>query len=37
MEKAGMIQTEKTEQIEYRGKIHRCIYCKIQNQKGEQS
>ena len=34
MEKAGMIQTEKTKQIEYRGKTHRCIYCKIRNQKG---
>ncbi len=26
MEKAGMERLEKTEEIEYRGKIHRCIY-----------
>ncbi len=29
MEKAGMKKLEKTEEIEYRGKIHRCVYCGI--------
>lgn len=27
MEKAGMRRVEKTDDIEYRGKVHRCIYC----------
>ena len=26
MEKAGMTRLEKTDEIEYRGKVHRCIY-----------
>ena len=27
MEKAGMQRIEKTDDIEYRGKLHRCLYC----------
>ena len=26
MQKAGMVRLEKTDEIEYRGKVHRCIY-----------
>lgn len=29
MKKAGMTLLEKTDQIEYRGKTHTCIYCSI--------
>lgn len=29
MEKAGMHRLEKTDEIEYRGKVHRCIYYSI--------
>ena len=29
MEKAGMEKIEKTDDIEYRGKLHRCLYCRI--------
>ena len=29
MEKCGMSKTKETEDIEYRGKIHKCIYMKI--------
>ena len=35
MEKAGMVKIEKTEQIEYRGKIHNCVYYEIRNRKGD--
>lgn len=31
MEKAGMHRIEKTDEIEYRGEIHRCIYYSISN------
>ena len=31
MEKAGMIRMEKTEEIEYRGALHRCIYYSKRN------
>jgi len=30
MEKAGMVRIEKTDEIEYRGKVHRCLYCRIE-------
>lgn len=30
MEKAGMRKTEKTEDIEYRGKVHPCVYYAIE-------
>lgn len=30
MEKAGMERTDKDDEIEYRGKAHRCLYCSIQ-------
>lgn len=30
MEKAGMRKLEKTDTIEYRGKVHRCVYCGIE-------
>ena len=30
MEKAGMTRQEKTDEIQYRGKTHRCIYYSIQ-------
>ncbi len=30
MEKAGMVRLEKTEDIEYRGMLHRCVYYGIQ-------
>ena len=30
MEKAGMVRLSKTDEIEYRGKVHRCIYYSIQ-------
>ena len=30
MEKAGMGRIEKTDRIEYRGKLHRCVYCSIE-------
>ena len=29
MEKAGMKRIEKIDEIDYRGKIHRCVYCRI--------
>ena len=29
MEKAGMKRIEKVDEIDYRGKIHRCVYCQI--------
>ena len=29
MEKAGMERIEKIDEIDYRGKIHRCVYCQI--------
>ena len=29
MEKAGMKRIEKVDEIDYRGKIHRCVYCLI--------
>ena len=29
MEKAGMRKLKKTDTIEYRGKVHRCVYCGI--------
>jgi len=29
MEKAGMHKLQKTDTIEYRGKVHRCVYCGI--------
>lgn len=30
MKKAGMVRTEKTDTIEYRGKLHRCVYCSVE-------
>lgn len=33
MEKAGMICIEKTEEIEYRGKTHNCVYYHIEKSK----
>lgn len=30
MEKSGMTRTEHTDQVEYRGKTHRCIYYQIE-------
>ena len=30
MEKAGMTRLDKTDEIQYRGKIHRCVYYSIQ-------
>ena len=32
MEKSGMSATGETEEIAYRGKTHRCIYCEIRKQ-----
>lgn len=29
MEKAGMTRLEYTDEIEYRGKVHKCLYCEI--------
>lgn len=29
MEKAGMSRIDKIDEIEYRGKLHRCVYCSI--------
>lgn len=29
MEKAGMTRIEQVDEIDYRGKIHRCVYCHI--------
>lgn len=29
MEKAGMGRIEQTDEIEYRGSLHRCVYCRI--------
>ena len=34
MEKAGMTRIEKTDRIEYLGKMHHCVYFEIHNQKG---
>lgn len=31
MEKAGMVLQEQTESIEYRGRIHRCIFYAVEN------
>lgn len=31
MEKAGMVQMAKTEEIEYRGKVHQCVYYSVRN------
>lgn len=30
MEKAGMRRIEKIDEIDYRGKVHRCLYCRIE-------
>ena len=29
MEKSGMMPMDKTDEIEYRGAVHRCLYCEI--------
>lgn len=31
MEKCGMKKIDKTDEIEYRGKVHHCVYCEIRN------
>lgn len=31
MEKAGMTRISKTDKIEYRGRVHRCVYCSIRS------
>ena len=31
MEKAGMQRIDKVDMIDYRGKVHRCLYCSVSN------
>lgn len=37
MEKAGMRRIEKTEKIEYRGNVHRCVFCVIESRQHERT
>ena len=35
MEKCGMEKSEQTDEIDYRGKTHRCVYYRVTNKEGE--
>lgn len=35
MEKCGMERIEHTDEIDYRGIIHRCVYCRLTKREGE--